>query len=435
MRLLASRLCSLLSGKYAVPALLVLYLIPRALVLLVAVEPTSDAAWYFNRAVVWATGGGYSEGGLPTAFWPPGWPMVLMTLFKLFGASVLVGQLFNLACSLVAGWLTLDLGRRLFHSELAGRVALLLLALYPNSIAYVPLLLTEVFYTTLLLAICWLLVLNRSFLHLFLAGLILGFATLVKTQSLALIPFIFAIEVLRHCNFKKATRSLGQALLVGALALLVVLPWSYRNYRTFGQFLLVSANGGLTLLSGNNPSARGDYTPDDPLMTSIPRSVATQLQVDREARRRAMGWIEQNPEKFALSLPRKFFRLWAPDGEAEWGFQGGYKSYGKHAMIFHTIRYLNQLYYAGLITGFAWAGLLLWSGRVRLGRSRIDWWGLPYSLALYVTVIALIASGQSRFHYPNMPFIIMACGWSLVSLCMSMRHESTDGSQHSWTFG
>ncbi len=49
--------------------------------------------------------------------------------------------------------------------------------------------------------------------------------------------------------------------------------------------------------------------------------------------------------------------------------------------------------------------------RRRAGLRWIDWWLLPYGMVAYPTAIGLIFSGQSRFHYPVMPFVCMACGW------------------------
>jgi len=142
-------------SRAALVLLLALFLVPRALLILLAVEPTSDAAWYYSRADMLARGLGYlGDHGEPTAYWPVGWPLTLSLAFRAFGTSIWTVGLFNLACAAVTAWLTLDLGRRISGSELAGRAALLLLALYPNSAFYVPLALTEVFYTMLLLAGC-----------------------------------------------------------------------------------------------------------------------------------------------------------------------------------------------------------------------------------------------------------------------------------------
>lgn len=399
----------------SLPLILLIYLLLRAAVLLIPLTQYSDASWYLSTARNLADGKGYTEGGVPTAFWPPGWPMALSVPFRLFGTSPLVAQLFNLACSMVTAWLTLDLGRRLFQSEATGRIALLLLALYPNNIGYVALALTEVFYTMLLLGGCWLLIARSSRWSLVLAGLVFGFATLTKAQSLLVILIVFGVAALREpLTVRRVAIALSKAFAVILIALLVVSPWSYRNYKIYGEWVMVSTNGGLTLLSGNNPSARGDYTPDDPLMSSIPRTVATQLDVDKEARKRAVAWIKENPGTFLALMPLKIFRQWGPDGEAEWAYQAGYGQYEEYVVWFRGVRLLNQAYYVGLLLAFVAAGYLLVSGKARVSPARFDWWLLPYALALYPLAIAVVFSGQSRFHYPVMPFIAMCSAWVLV---------------------
>jgi hypothetical protein len=405
------------------PVIFGCYALPRIAILFFEVVPYSDAAWYFNRAVALTGGQGYSEGGVATAYWPPGWSLTLALLFKVFGISMLPILIFNCCCSFVVAWLTYDLGRRIFYSELVGRVTVLFLAIYPNNFAYIPLVWTEVFYTMLLLGGCWLLVVGRSKLCLFLAGLIFGFATLVKAQSLVVIPLIYLIILLRErVTVSRCASALAKGGMVVLLSLVVILPWSIRNYRVFGEWVLISTNGGLTLLTGNNPSARGDYTPDDPLVTSIHRTVSNQLEVDKEARRRALEWVRENPGRFFALFPLKIFRLWAPDGEAEWWFQAGYKNYERYAGWFRSIRYLNQAYYVCLILGFLWAGLLLFRRNKRIP-ALLDWWALPYAMVLYPTVIALIFSGQSRYHYPIMPFVAMTCGWLITSLFSSYQQQ------------
>lgn len=192
----------LASSRSAIAAIWLVYVGLRLAILWVEVAPTSDALWYYDRAVMLADGRGYlGDYGQPTAFWPVGWPMVMSFVFRLTGPSVLAIGLFNLVCAVVAGWFTYDLGRRIFGSELAGRMALLLLAIYPNAIGYVPLLLTEVFYTALLLGGCWLLVTRNSLLSVLAAGVVFGISMLVKAQSLAVIPLIMGIALLRQPGF------------------------------------------------------------------------------------------------------------------------------------------------------------------------------------------------------------------------------------------
>lgn len=395
-----------------------IYFALRVAVLMIDVRPTSDAEWYYIRAVSLAAGHGYLDNaGQPTAFWPPGWPIALSVVFGQFGVSHVVLGLFNLASAMLIGLVTLALGRRLFGNEAAARAGLLLLAVYPNAIGYVPLALTEVFYTALLMAGCWIVVTRTNRWQLITAGLVFGFATLVKAQTVVLIPMLFAIDWLRAKNlWRRLPRLLGEGLIVLGVAMLAVLPWSIRNHAELGHWVMVSTNGGYTLLTGNHDTATGDYTPDAPVVKELmARPGLDEVARDAQARRLGLQWIGRNPGKFLALAPKKLMRLWLPDGEAEWAYQAGAPSYARFEALYRAVRYANQAWYAVLMLAFAAAFVVMLIRRHRDGQRWIGWWLLPYGIALYPTLICMAFSGQSRFHYPVMPFVCMSAGWLVVT--------------------
>jgi len=402
-------------------------LVLRAVAILAMVEPSSDAAWYFSRAAMLADGRGYlGDHGAPTAYWPPGWPLALSLVFRVTGPSIVAVGLLNLVLSALAGVLVLDLGRRLFGSELSGRAALLLWALYPNSVFYVPLALTEVFYTTLLLALCWLLVARQGAVATLAAGLVLGLATLVKAQSLVVVPAILAIALWREgAAWRRLPALAGKGLVLAALAALVVAPWTLRNHRELGAWVAVSTNGGITLLTGNNDSARGGFTPEDPVVRALDaRTGLDEMARDAEAGRLGMAWIAAHPARFAGLMPLKLLRLWGPDGEGLWGWETGSPAWAAAPRLFLLLRAINQLWYWGLLALAAMAVPLMARQRRRAGLGLIDWWLLPYAIVAYPSLIALVFSGQSRFHYPAMPFVCLAAGW-VIARMVSARDSAT----------
>ena len=405
----------------ALPAIWLAFLALRGLPVLLDVQPTSDARWYFARAADLAAGLGYlGKDGQPTAYWPPGWPMALSVAFRVTGPSVWTVAAVNLLCAAASGWLLRDLARALMGGdrggELAGRVALLLYAVYPNAIAYVPLALTEVFYTFLLLLIAWLLAVRPGWTRTVLAGVALGFATLVKAQTLAVVPLIVGIALLREPRWwRRIPAAAWRTALLVALAAAVVAPWTIRNERLLGHRVLVSTNGGITLFTGNNDSTRGDFTPDDPAVRALEtRTDLDEAEWDALAGREGLAWIAANPARFVALMPLKAFRLWGPDGEGEWAYQGGYARHAEFAWLFRAVRYANHAFYVALLAGFAAYGLRTAWRRWRNpppGESWAGWWLLPYGIAAYPTAIAIVFSGQSRFHFPVMPFVCIACGW------------------------
>lgn len=425
---LALRLEWFSENRSVLLAIWAIFLGLRVAVLFIPVDQTSDALWYDLRAMMLASGQGYLDNhGEPTAFWPPGWPIALSLVYAQFGASKVALGLFNLASALLTEALTLALGRRLFGNEAAARSGLLLLAVYPNSIGYVPLALTEVFYTLLLMAGCWILVIRDNRLQLVTAGVIFGLATLVKAQTLVVIPLIFAIDWLRvRGAWKRLPRMLGEGLIVLGVAMLTVLPWTIRNHEVMGAWIPISTNGGYTLLTGNHDRATGDYSPDAPVVDRlVARGDLDEITRDRAAHRMGLAWIVGNPGKFARLAPQKLARLWLPDGEAEWAYQAGTPRYAMFAPLFQGVRYLNQAYYAVLMIGFAAAFIVMLVRRNRDGQRRTGWWLLPYAIAAYPSAIAVVFSGQSRFHYPVMPWVCMTVGWLIVFAWQAMAERRT----------
>jgi hypothetical protein len=193
---------------------------------------------------------------------------------------------------------------------------------------------------------------------------------------------------------------------------MVVAPWTARNYATFGVPVFVSTNAGMTLLGGNNPAVVGDYRRDystaDPRFAIANFSVADQVNADQRARRLAFEWIRENPLDFLSLIPKKVWRLWAPDGEAEWGFQAGTPWYDRYYIAFRIVRAANQALYVVIMVLSATALLAL---RRLKPRSSIYF---GYLVAGFVTLVSLIFSGQSRYHFPVMPFLLMYSGWMLV---------------------
>jgi hypothetical protein len=406
-----SLLFPVIDSPYFVPLCFAVYLGLRlAVVAFLPIQQTSDNLWYYHRAAALAAGQGYSENHLPTAFWPVGWPGFLGGVFWLTGPSPLVGQIVNLVCAAAIFVSTLRLGSILFADPRVGRLGVLLLTIYPNQIAYVPLLSTELFYTVLVLLAVDLLVGGENTLRWIAGGGVFGFATLTKAQTLLLPAVLLAAWWAAGSHDRRMRRSLGRAVVVYAAMAVVILPWTARNYRVFRQIIPVSTNGGLTLLSGNNPSAQGDYTQNDPLVAQVPHSVSQQVAADHLATALALQWIRQHPGAAFALVPKKIWRLWAPDGEGEWAYQSGYPAYNKYSAIFRTLRFSNQAYYFGLLL-LALSSIYYLSKGARMARGEAV---TGFVLILYTTAISIIFSGQSRLHFFVMPWIAMYAAWTIL---------------------
>ena len=390
-----------------------------ALVLLLPVTTDiSDAGWYMHRAFSIASGHGYSEGDYPTAYWPVGYPGFLAALFFIFGNHALAGQIANVVLGTGSLFLVIALARHMFADERIARIAIAFLTLYPNHAAYAPFLFSETYFTFLLLLGTYLFLTRNGAWWILSCGMVFGLATLTKPQVVLLPAFLVLLRVMASTDARarRATIIAAVGLYAGMASILT--PWAIRNTLTFGEVVLISTNGGATLLTGNNPSASGDYVEDDPLVRMANFSVQDQVAADRRARDLAVEWIRENPYRFLALIPQKVWRLWGPDGEGEWWYQRGFAAYGEYWYVFRAVRVINQIYYGLIMLGF-----LVSVGFIPRLRTTSEWpYSLfPYVLVAYLTVISVVFSGQSRFHFPAMPWIMLTVSWLIVRSLASLQ--------------
>ncbi|HEY8487449.1 MAG TPA: glycosyltransferase family 39 protein, partial [Thermaerobacter sp.] len=105
--------------------------------------PTSDFKIYWDIAMGLAEGRGYVIGGVPSAFRPIGYPLLLSLVIRLFGPhwwyAVLVQVLMSTAIVAATYWFT----RRLFGTS-AGLAAAALTALMPDHVLWSTVLNSEI---------------------------------------------------------------------------------------------------------------------------------------------------------------------------------------------------------------------------------------------------------------------------------------------------
>jgi 4-amino-4-deoxy-L-arabinose transferase-like glycosyltransferase len=89
------------------------------------------------------------------------------------------------------------------------------------------------------------------------AGFLLGLAALTRPMLVTFLPFL-ALWVLFHMRKERLPATYGITRFAGLAAAmaLVVLPWTVRNLRSSGDFVLIDSNGAFNILVGAQPEAR-----------------------------------------------------------------------------------------------------------------------------------------------------------------------------------
>jgi 4-amino-4-deoxy-L-arabinose transferase-like glycosyltransferase len=349
---------------------------------------------FFRQAVAVANGDGYG----PTAFFPPGMALTLAAMFKVFGASPRVGQALNILVSVALVTLTYRIGRGA-AGESAGRLSALLVAFNPTLVFYTATLGYELLLGMLLLGISAMqlpaTVSLRSLLgRAAAAGIVLGYATLVKPVSL-LMPFILGLVWARRISAARTAIAISVAF--AALAF-VVAPWLARNARVVDA-PVISTNGGVVLYSANNPSSRGIASPVSPLEGEV-----DEVSRDRLRRAAAIDWILQHPADWARLAVDKVVYTW-----------------GTTSSIMSFVSYdrmpRRQEDACKAVLNIWWAAMcalcLAAALRTRVwSNDRLFGWHL---VVLYVFALHLLFEALSRHHIPVIPVLSVQAAVFLAS--------------------
>jgi hypothetical protein len=412
-----------------VPACLLLAAALRlGLVFAVDNRPVADAEWYYARATELAEGRGYAQPRLvgtadgaewvrtPTAYWPVGYPAFLGGVFALFGASPLVGKLANVAIGLAVLLLMHWLARTLSGSERVARVTLAALALHPNQIAYSALLYAEPLFLLLILAGIAALMKARgpaTWGWACLAGGVFGAASLVKPQALLVPACLVGWVLARDWLGNRPARprfgpTMTLALVVHAGLALAIAPWVARNHRLFDRHV-ISNNGGWNLLLGNHSNASGRYM--DELGTSfpdIPDPPQNEALSDIAAGDAAFRFMREHPIEAVALLLRKLAHLYIKDVEGFYWIGEGLaeKRMATERAVF-AAKVVAQTYYGIVLVLFVTWMFSMFAHRKWLGTFQaFPEQSLGLLLITYFTLVYLPFFGESRFHFPAVPWMI-----------------------------
>jgi 4-amino-4-deoxy-L-arabinose transferase-like glycosyltransferase len=205
-------------------------------------HPILDADYYDFLGARLATGAGFPD----EPFWqPPFYPLWLGWLYRIFGHTLWAPRLIQAALGAAAAALCCEVARRLTERAWAGLAAGLLIALHGPLVFYDGELLPTSPAVFLVALILWIATCTRPTWKTALAlGVAVGVGALsVAPLLLLLLPAAWAVA---------SGRSLRPLVCVAA-AVAVIAPATITNRVRSGEWILISANGGVNLWIGNNP--------------------------------------------------------------------------------------------------------------------------------------------------------------------------------------
>lgn len=305
-----------------------------------------------------------TRGGEPTAHWSYLYTLYLAGIYGLFGIQPVVARLLQaVIAGLLHPWLTWRLGRRVFGPR-AGLVAAGLSAVYIYFVYYAGGLLTETFY---FLGILWSLDCamritaqgDRPKWRLWLElGAAIGVTALLRQLFLLFAPFIFlwiwwnlpraGVTAARPSPALHGVRwpALKGLLVTGCVIVLLIAPWTIRNYRAFGILVPLNTNAGFAFFWGNHPIYGTQFVPllpaDGPSyqdLIPVELRPLNEGQLDQALLKEGLRFVAQDPVRYlllSLSRTREYFKFWPSSGS---GFISNVSRVGSFGLLLPFMLY------------------------------------------------------------------------------------------------
>jgi 4-amino-4-deoxy-L-arabinose transferase-like glycosyltransferase len=396
-----------------------------------------DTMFYDASAKALAEGKGYINlEGKPTAHWPIGYSGVVASLYVVFGENLLAPKALNVFLGAATVLVVYALGARLFDRRV-GLVAAALLALFPSQIFFSTLVMTEVLFAALLtlvvlLVVLWTLPPNAdppsgegdkrpAAGGLLLLGLLLGYGAITRGEGSVVVLVVLLIWWLSRLGWRPLLRRSG-LLLAGVV--LVMAPWTIRNFIVFRAPVFISTAMGYAFWQGNRADA---YTPpdygfdtkfyDEYADVPFPRK---EVVVNNAEMREAWDFIIHNPRTEAGLLFQKLYHLYREDATGLVWIDG----HGGQASIPDSLEQkLETVANAYYFVVLGWVVLTVPFWFSFRDRARFL---LPLTI-LVLTVTHLVFIPEPRYHFAFIPIlcILAAQGFMVVWRRLTAAHAGT----------
>jgi 4-amino-4-deoxy-L-arabinose transferase-like glycosyltransferase len=393
----------------------------------VSVSQFADTSWYLVQSANLKRGIGYVDparqyaalhghpeyaGLVPTAYWPPLYSMFLAGVRTVIGDSTRTLQLAGVATGAATIGLTGVLGRAVAGWRV-GLVAALIVALSPFVIAVDGSLLSETLYVPLVLLA--LLFAHRARNHptawsWSILGLMIGLATLTRSDALALLAFVFVPAALLARD--PARHLLPRVALGVAVCALTLAPWAIRNTIEVGEPTISTVSASGVIAGSNCPyTYEGSGLGYWRYSCMQPQLGFTMDEVDYAAKMRSKG------ARFALEHADRLPVVGAARLARVWGLWNPTDLTRREAIESRNLRWQQIAWTSSMVMlVFAVVGFSVLVKR----RQQI---AVLLGPVLMTTTLAIATYGNTRFRAATEPVLAIAAAVAVVYLWTRVRTE------------
>jgi hypothetical protein len=216
-------------------------------------------------------------------------------------------------------------------------------------------------------------------------GLLWGIAALNSTSLLSFLP-VSGLWAWYH-RAKRGKASLAGIVLAATVFAACIVPWTLRNYQTFGRFIFIRDNFGAELRLGNGNGADGTWMqylhPTQDLYAMRQYTAMGELAYVEMRKRQAIDYIKADYGRFAVLCFKRFIYFWNGPPKA--------------SEIWWLAEFRNSLFLASSVLTF-------WGLGRALRRHVPGAWLLFWLILLYPMIYYLVFP-MPRYRHPIEPEI------------------------------
>jgi 4-amino-4-deoxy-L-arabinose transferase-like glycosyltransferase len=274
----------------------------------------------------------FTRANTPTAHWSFIYPLYLAAIYAITGYHPLVARIVQgIIGGILISLLVYQIGRRVVDED-TGLVGAGLAAIYGYFIYYNVALMTETFFIVLVLFslnISLELKEQPTTTRWILLGLALGLASLLRQTILLFVPFLL---VWLFWELRKEGRRWWYFAIPVIAIILLITPWTIRNYLVYNQFLPLNSNAGYAFYASNNPNLGTDWR-NELVVIPVPKELVgkNEAVLNEALTEKGLEFIISDPQRYLwLTIDKipEYFKFWPSSDSSQMSNLGRVLSFG-----------------------------------------------------------------------------------------------------------
>ena len=248
------------------------------------------------------------ERGTPFSFVPPLYAFIVAAVYAVFGPNVFVAKLFTAGIDAGVCIAVYCLAYRLASDRAVSFLASFLYAVYPFAILQAGKLQYQVPMNLTYCLLVYFLVTQSTRSSAVWGGIALGLSTLAKPITLPLIALVPVIKVVQQkLNSLSWGKSISWGLIFASAAVLVLTPWTIRNYVVFDEFVPVQKGGPQSFHIGS----KEEYIDTD--VATLRSKYRSEFEIENKMQvgiENHLNRLKSDPFGYVKFLLKKFSYTW-----------------------------------------------------------------------------------------------------------------------------